>query len=213
MPRQTKPGTPQRDPRQRRAGGDPSPGRAPRPQRRRWTCCCRADAQRGAPPRRHPHRPYDLHDTREAGPLRAQHRAAQLLEHRPRCLVPAETELPLELDRREPQRMGCDQIGRCEPEPERDPRPMQYRAGRHRYLVPTRSALKELAPCQLVGAPTAASRAEKAVRPPACHQVAPAIFLRREAILELDQRARKVRPCHGRVPRAGRCPDTTSRGS
>src|SRR3954468_22908027 len=48
----------------------------------------------------------------------------------------------------------------------------------------------------------AAPRAAEAVRPPARHQVAPAVLLRREAALELGQRAREVGSGHGaNIPR------------
>src|SRR4029453_774312 len=80
-------------------------------------------------------------------------------------------------------------------------------------LVPARSALEELAPRQLVGVPAAALRTEKAVRPSARHQVAPAIFLRFDTILELDHGARKVSPCRGVVPGGGKCLDKKYRAS
>ena len=114
-----------------------------------------------------------------------------------REMFASEAELPLKLNRREPGRVGRDQIPRRKPEMKRQPRAMQDRTCRHRHLMPARPALEEVARVQLVRLGVSTSRTPVAVRPAACDQIPPAVLLRREPALELGQRPRKVGSGHG----------------
>src|SRR5207245_4220815 len=67
--------------------------------------------------------------------LGTDHRATEFLQHGPRGLIPSQTELPLELPRREPRRMRGHQVGSPEPIAQGHARTMHHRPRRDRDLV------------------------------------------------------------------------------
>ena len=139
----------------------------------------------------------DIDNARDAVPLWAYHRAAKFLQHRPCRLVPVEAELSLKLNRREPRRVGRDQVCGGEPEMKRNARAMQDRTCRHRHLMPARPALKEFPRAQLVRLGVSTSGTPVAVRPAALDEVPATVVFRHEAALELSQGAREVGSGHG----------------
>ena len=77
----------------------------------------------------------DLYLAGDAVPLRSNHGSSQLLQESPRCFVAPETELPLQLHRRDAWRVGGDQVGGRKPIPKGQSRAMEHRARSNRDLV------------------------------------------------------------------------------
>src|SRR5512147_680537 len=100
-------------------------------------------------------------------------------------LVPVEAALSLKLNRREPRRVGRDQICGGEPEMKRNSRAMQDRTCRHRHLVPARPALKEFPRAQLIRLGVSTSGTPVAVRPAALDEVPATVLFRHEAAPEV----------------------------
>ena len=135
-------------------------------------------------------------------PLGVDHSAAELVQERPGRLV-ADPELPLQLHRRQPGRMGRHQVRGPEPHRQRHPRPMQDRARRHRDLPATRLALPQPPLRQLEGCRRPAVRTAEPLRPSARRQVLPASVLVPESSLELLQRPGEIRSAHSATLRMG----------
>jgi len=94
------------------------------------------------------------------------HGPAQLVQHRPRRLAPAEPELALQLQGRHARRRGAHQIGRPEPQMQRRMRLVQNRARGHRRLAMAGRALPhEPTLGHRPRLPLPAARARKPVRP------------------------------------------------
>ena len=135
-----------------------------------------------------------------AGP---DHRATQLVQHRPRRFVSIDPELPLQLKGGQPGRMRRHQVRRPEPLSQRRPRPVQHRPGRDRALVATRLALPETPPWQLERDGVLTAPTLIALGPPARGEVAAARRLIPELRLKLSQRLGKVRARHAQTLRMG----------
>ena len=135
----------------------------------------------------------DLDKASERRAARRDHGAAQLGAQQPRGLVGTEPELLLQLQRRNPIRMGGHEIGGPEPCDQRQLRTMHDCAGRGRGLLAAGGAF----PSPRLGLQrprfaVAAAGADEPLRPARREQVFDARRLIREALLELDQGAGEV---------------------
>jgi len=129
----------------------------------------------------------DLDEASQEAAARGDHAAAQLGADQPRRLVGAESELALQLQRRDAVGVGGHQISGPEPSGQRQPGVMHDGSGGNRGLATAVGAL--ISPglgCQPPGFATAASRADKPVRPARRSKVLRAGGLIAEALLELD---------------------------
>ncbi len=134
----------------------------------------------------------DLDQTGERIAVGRHHAVAQLGADQPGRLVRAESELALQLQRRDAVGMGRHQIGRPEPDGQRQLGVVHDGAGGHRGLPMAAGALPgPRLGVQLPGSAGAAAGAHKAIGPPRFEQVPDAGRLIREALLKLDQGARK----------------------
>jgi hypothetical protein len=121
------------------------------------------------------------------------HAAAQLSSHQPGRFVRTQSELALQLQRRDAVGMGRHQIGCPKPGGQRQLGVVHDRAGGHRGLLAAAGAFPGPSlGLQLPGFVPAASGTRKAVRPARREKVSDAGRLIREAALELDQGARKI---------------------
>jgi hypothetical protein len=143
----------------------------------------------------------DLHRAGDPVTFGPPHRSPQLVQQDEGGLVSAQAELALHLQSRETGRVGGHEIARREPQGQRQPRAVQDRAGRHRRLVPTGSALEQRPPRQRPGLPAAARRAAKALRPTRLDEITPAAFLTSKLLAKPAQCSRKIRPRHARMER------------
>ncbi len=143
--------------------------------------------------------------------LGSDHRPAQLLQDQPRRLVAREPELALELLGGDPRVMGGDQISRPKPGAQRRARSMHHRPGRHRGLQGAGRALPQVPPLEHPGAAPAAARAAEPHWPAGGRKVGEARGVSREAVLELQNRAREVWTSHRCT--VGRTPDGTGYAS
>ena len=135
----------------------------------------------------------DLDQAGERAAVGRHHAAAQLGADQPSRFVRAQSELALQLQRRDPVGMGRHQIGRPEPGGQRQLGVVHDRAGGHRGLLAAAGAFP--GPClglQLPGFAPAAAGADKAMRPARREKVCDAGRLIREAALKLDQGAGKI---------------------
>ena len=135
----------------------------------------------------------DLDQAGERAAAGRDHAAAQLGAQQPRRLVGAESELALQLQRRDAVGMGRHQIGRPEPSGQRQLGVVHDRAGRDRGLLAAAGAFPS--PRLGVQRPrlaAAATGAGEARRPARREQVFDARRLIREVLLELDQGAGEV---------------------
>lgn len=107
----------------------------------------------------------DLDLTPKGFTLRRHHRPAQLLQDEPRGLIARDPELALKLDRRDPGRVGGDQVGGPEPEPKRCPGAVHDRPRSDRGLLMAIRALPEVTALEHPGPPPGTGRAPKALRP------------------------------------------------
>jgi len=122
-----------------------------------------------------------------------EHALAQFGADQPRRLVRAESELTLQLQRRDAVGVGGHQISGPEPGGERQLGLMHDGSGGDRGLAPAAGAL--IGPSlgfQPPGFAPAAARADKSVRPTRRDKILSAGGLIAEALLELDQRTGKV---------------------
>ena len=121
------------------------------------------------------------------------HAAAQLGAEQPRGLVGAEVELALQLQSRDAVGMGGHQIGRPEPNCQRQLGVVHDGPGGDRGLLVTASAFPgPRLGLQFPGFTGAAVWAHKTLRPARREQVSHTGRLIREALLELDQGTGKI---------------------
>ena len=135
----------------------------------------------------------DLDEAGQGAAARREHAAAQLGADQPRRLVGAEGELALQLQRRDAVGVGGHQISGPEPGGQRQLGVVHDGSGGDRGLPTAAGAL--VGPglgFQPPGFATTAFRADKSVRPARRGKVSSAGGLIAEALLELDQGARKV---------------------
>src|SRR5215211_1434811 len=134
----------------------------------------------------------DLNLALERLALGRDHRAPQLVQHHPRGLVTADSELALQLLGRDPRMMRGNQIGRPEPRPQRLAGAVHQRARRDRRLRAAALALPhQPAPMHRPDLAAAAAPAAEPVGPARRKQVGPARLLVGEALLELHDRQRE----------------------
>ena len=129
----------------------------------------------------------NLNEAGQQAAVRGEHAAAQLGAEQPRRLVGTESELTLQLQRRDPVGVGGHQIGGPEPSSQRQLGVMQDGSGSDRSLAAAAGALE----CpglgfQPPGFATTATRANEPVRPTHRDQILRASRLVAEALLELD---------------------------
>ena len=135
----------------------------------------------------------DLDEAGQRAAARREHAAAQLGADQPRRLVRAESELTLQLQSRDAIGVGGHQISGPEPGGQRQLGVVHDGSGGDRGLATAARAL--VGPSlgfQAPGFATTASRADKPVRPTRRDKILSAGGLIAEALLELDQGARKV---------------------
>jgi len=133
--------------------------------------------------------------------LGGDHRAPELVQHRPRGLMAADPELALQLLGRDPRMKRRDQVRGPEPRPQRQPRPVHHGARGHRRLPPAGSANPQV-PARLGTAiPAAAPGAGEPLRPARREQVGATRLLGAKPLLELQDRQRKARARHPTKPR------------
>ena len=138
----------------------------------------------------------DLDQAGERAAARGEHAAAQFGAQQPRRLVRAESELTLQLQRRDAIGVGGHQISRPEPGGQRQLGLMHDGSGSDRGLATAVGAL--IGPSlglQPPGFAPSAPRADKPVRPTRRDKILSAGGLIAEALLELDQGAGKVIHC------------------
>jgi len=135
----------------------------------------------------------NLDEAGQGAAARGEHAAAQLGANQPRRLVGAESELTLQLQSRDAIGVGGHQISGPEPSGQRQLGVVHDGSGGDRGLATAAGAL--IGPglgFQPPGFATTAAWADKPVRPARCYKVLSAGGLIAEALLELDQGARKV---------------------
>jgi len=134
-----------------------------------------------------------LDQASERAATRGEHAAAQFGAEQPRGLIRTESELALQLQRRDTVGMGGHQISGPEPSGERQLGVMHNGSGGNRGL-PTAAATL-IGPglgLQSPGFATAAAWADKPIRPTPRDKILSASTLVAETLLELDQGAGKV---------------------
>src|SRR5207245_5531469 len=105
-------------------------------------------------------------------------------------------ELALQLQRRDPRPVRCDQVGRPNPQRQRQTRLVHHRSRGHRRLPTAGLALPKMTTMLNADRAAAASRAGEPVRPPRRKQVRTTPWLVWKEALELDYRARKAGTRH-----------------
>ena len=130
----------------------------------------------------------DFHLARQPIASRSHHRAAQLVEPGPGCFVAAQPQDFLQPPSARPRPLTGHPPHRSEPRPQRRPRILENRAGRHGHLSVARGAANQCRPRPQRPALGAATRGTpKSVRPSQSHQVRPARLFRAESRLEFGQ--------------------------
>ena len=125
---------------------------------------------------------------RQRHALQRDHGPAQLGGEQPRGLVGAQTELLLELQRRDPVGVRGHQIGGPEPRGQRQLGAVHHRTGPHRGLLATLGAFMGVGLCrERPSSATAAGRTDEACRPAQGGQVGGAGILVWKTLLELQQ--------------------------
>jgi hypothetical protein len=135
----------------------------------------------------------DLHMPGEALATGTDHRHAIAVQHRPRGLIGAQTERPLDPERRDPVFLTGHLPRRLKPQPKRGPRAVKDRARGHRRLVAAHRAL----PAAIAKPPTVAGHAAwtpDPVRPAQPLEVVQTRVLPREPRQQLRVGARIVTP-------------------
>ena len=135
----------------------------------------------------------DLDQTGQRGAAGGEHAAAQLGAEQPGALIRAQGELALQLQGGDAVGMGGHQVGRPEPNRQRQFGVVHDGAGGHRGLLAAAGAL--VGPRLGLQSPRlglATARADEAIWPARREQVRGAGRLVREAVLEFDQRAREI---------------------
>jgi len=127
---------------------------------------------------------------------RVDHGTPQLVEHHPRGFVPSQAELPLQQQRRDTPLVGRHQVGRPEPQGQRDLRVVQHRPGRQGCLMAARRALPTSVIHDDVGALVCTSGTSESFGPPTDGEVLLASRFGGELTLKLTQISRKRRARH-----------------
>jgi hypothetical protein len=136
----------------------------------------------------------DLDQACQRRALGRDHGPAQLGAQQPGALVGSEPELLLDLQGRDAVGVGGHQVGGPEPDGERQLGAVHHGAGRHRGLLVAVGAFVGVGLGRQRPAPGAAAGwAHETLRPAQLSQVAGAGRLIRKALLELQQRAGKIR--------------------
>ncbi len=138
----------------------------------------------------------DLHLALEQLALGGDHRGSQLVKHRPGGLVTPDPELALKLLGADPGVKRRGQIRRPEPRAQLQPGLVHDRARRDRRLPPARRADPQVTARLTADTARVAAGADEPLRPPRREQVLPARLLGPEALLELQDRQRKVGARH-----------------
>lgn len=144
----------------------------------------------------------DLHLTIERGTIRIHHRPTQLVEKEPGGLVGPDSDLGLELKCGNRVGMGCHQVGRNEPDTQRQVSAVHNRSRDHRGLSPARlraaAARTLIEPRPGFKAPAlgrAAMGADEAIGPPLLGKVFSAsVVVRKIGHKPLDRRRLVVLP-------------------
>jgi len=129
---------------------------------------------------------------------RVDHSSAKFVQHHPRGFIPAETELPLDPERRDAALIGRHQVGGPKPLRERGLGVVQHRPGRQRHLMPTLGTL----PAPLrdgIRTSVRAAWTHETIRPSTCRQISLAGFFGCELLSKLVQILRKGRARHART--------------
>jgi hypothetical protein len=114
------------------------------------------------------------------------------VEHRPSSLVPAQSQLALDLESGETWRVGCHQVRCAKPVAQRCTTPVHHRPRSGRHLVPAAAALQKASRGNLVRVTMPTPRALVPFGPARLDEEISARFLRAEPILELFERTREV---------------------
>ncbi len=133
------------------------------------------------------------------------HRPAEFVQHHPRGLVAAKTELTLQQQSGHATLVSSHQIRRPEPVGQWNLGPMKDRPGCQRNLVPALGALVAPLVNQFVGSVVPTSWTIKAVRPTARRQILLASLLCGEVGLKLAKRLGEWRSGHPYTLHIGAC--------
>lgn len=126
----------------------------------------------------------------------AHHRASELVQQQPSGLVPSESQLALEQQRRDPSLVGRHQIGCPKPDRQRELGPMQDRACGQGNLITTLGTLATLPIAEGERSPVSAAWTPKPLRPSTGLKVLSAGLLIREPSLKLGEACRERRTRH-----------------
>ncbi len=129
-------------------------------------------------------------------PRRVHHRATELVQHHPRGLVAAESQLLLQEEGRQPTLIRRHQIRSPKPRHERGLRIVEDCPGRHRDLIAAGGTLPAPAACQAVRGRLTAPRTPEPIWPAACRQILRASVLAGKLLLELPQALGETRSRH-----------------
>jgi hypothetical protein len=121
------------------------------------------------------------------------------VQHHPRGLVAAESQLLLQEEGRQPTLIRRHQIRSPKPRRERGLRIVEYRPGRHRDLIAAGGTLPATAACQTVCGRLTALRTPEPIWPTACRQVLCTSVLAGELVLELPQALGETRSRHPKI--------------
>jgi hypothetical protein len=135
----------------------------------------------------------DLHPVPEQLSIGSDHRAPQLVQHGPSRLVPAQSQLPLQLQSGEARRLSRDQVGGPEPLRQWQPGSMEDRPRSHGGVVPAPSAPPQQPRRQLERIVMLASGTAETLRPAAAREVLAAGALVSKELPKLVQRPRILR--------------------
>jgi len=125
------------------------------------------------------------------------HRAPELVQDQPGRLVPADGQLALQQQGRDPPLVRRHQIRGPKPQRQRSLRPVEDRPGRQRHLVAALGAFTPLPVAQRERPVVAAARTSKAIGPATGLQIRAARRLVSELPLELPEAGRERRAGHG----------------
>ena len=141
----------------------------------------------------------DLHLAMQRLARRVDHGTPQLVQQHPCGFVPAESQLPLDQERRDPPRVGRHEIRGPEPHGLRHLRVVKNRSGRQGDLVLARDTSPASVFQHPIGSPVSTSRTAETLRPATCGQIPLAGLLGRELTLKLTQVSGKGRTRHPRT--------------
>lgn len=130
---------------------------------------------------------------------RVHHGASELVQEQPGGLVPAEGQLALQKQGRDPALVGRHQIGRPKPDRQREPGPMQDRARGQGNLISTLRALATLPVAERERSLVTTAWTPKSLGPSTGLEVLPAGLLVREPSLKFAEACRERRTGHRRT--------------